>query len=89
MIYPYTLRLLKKKLFFAGSLERFPDLQNWSQDTPLRVFSNKGEASSSARNLSIEGWKKDEELLLELSKGGFGLVWGTHQMMEKVTNTIL
>ena len=56
-----------------------PDLQNWSQDTPLRVFSNSGEASPSARNLSIEGWKKDEELLLELSKGGFGLVWGTHQ----------
>ncbi|MDT5550503.1 beta-1,6-galactofuranosyltransferase, partial [Streptococcus pneumoniae] len=71
--------IFKKELFFAGSLERFPDLQNWSQDTLLRVFSNKGEASSSARNLSIEGWKKDEELLLELSKGGFGLVWGTHQ----------
>jgi len=81
--HPHDLSLytpeFKKELFFAGSLERFPDLQNWSQDTPLRVFSNKGEASSSARNLSIEGWKKDEELLLELSKGGFGLVWGTHQ----------
>lgn len=81
--HPHDLSLyapeLKKELFFAGSLERFPDLQNWSQDTPLRVFSNKGEASSSARNLSIEGWKKDEELLLELSKGGFGLVWGTYQ----------
>ena len=81
--HPHDLSLytpsFKKELFFAGSLERFPDLQNWSQDTPLRVFSNKGEASSNARNLSIEGWKKDEELLLELSKGGFGLVWGTHQ----------
>lgn len=81
--HPHDLSLytpaFKKELFFAGSLERFPDLQNWFQDTPLRVFSNKGEASSNARNLSIEGWKKDEELLLELSKGGFGLVWGTHQ----------
>ena len=81
--HPHDLSLytpaFKKELFFAGSLERFPDLQNWSQDTPLRVFSNKGEASSNARNISIEGWKKDEELLLELSKGGFGLVWGTHQ----------
>ena len=27
-------------------------------------------------NLSIEGWKKDEELLLELSKGGFGRCLG-------------
>ena len=55
--HPHDLSLytpaFKKELFFAGSLERFPDLQNWSQDTPL--------------------------LLLELSKGGFGLVWGTHQ----------
>ena len=53
--HPHDLSLytpaFKKELFFAGSLERFPDL----------------------------GWKKDEELLLELSKGGFGLVWGTHQ----------
>ncbi|MTW31127.1 beta-1,6-galactofuranosyltransferase, partial [Streptococcus pneumoniae] len=48
--HPHDLSLytpaFKKELFFAGSLERFPDLQNWSQDTPLRVFSNKGEASS-------------------------------------------
>ena len=81
--HPHDLSLytpaFKKEIFFAGSLERFPDLQNWSQDTPLRVFSNQGVANEQAKNLSIEGWKKDEELLLELSKGGFGLVWGTHK----------
>ncbi|HET1252031.1 TPA: sugar transferase [Streptococcus pneumoniae] len=30
-------------------------------------------------SLYTPAFKKDEELLLELSKGGFGLVWGTHQ----------
>lgn len=81
--HPHDLSLytpvFKKEIFFAGSLERFPDLQNWSQDTPLRVFSNQGVANEQAKNLSIEGWKQDEEMLLELSKGGFGLVWGTYQ----------
>ena len=67
--HPHDLSLytpaFKKEIFFAGSLERFPDLQNWSQDTPLRVFSNQGVANEQAKNLSIEGWKRDEEMLLK------------------------
>ena len=30
--------------------------------------------SNPEANLVIEGWKRNEELLMELSKGGFGLV---------------
>ena len=60
--HPHNLSLnqpgFKKEIFFAGSLTRFPELQNW-------VY------------LVIEGWKRNEELLMELSKGGFGLVWNT------------
>ena len=29
------------------------------------------------------GWKTDEEMLLKLSRGGFGLVWTTHQNEEQ------
>jgi len=63
--HPHNLSLnqpgFKKEIFFAGSLTRFPELQNWVYETPL----------------VIEGWKRNEELLMELSKGGFGLVWNT------------
>ena len=30
----------------------------------------------------IEGWRTKQELLLELSKGGFGLVWGNSENPE-------
>ena len=57
-------------------MTRFPELQNWVYETPLRVFANEPKSNPEA-NLVIEGWKRNEELLMELSKGGFGLVWNT------------
>ena len=54
----------------------FPEVQNWVYETPLRVFANEPKSNPEA-NLVIEGWKRNEELLMELSKGGFGLVWNT------------
>lgn len=78
--HPHNLSLnqpvFKKEIFFAGSLTRFPELQNWVYETPLRVFANELKSNPEA-NLVIEGWKRNEELLMELSKGGFGLVWNT------------
>ena len=78
--HPHNLSLnqpvFKKEIFFAGSLTRFPELQNWVYETPLRVFTNEPKSNPEA-NLVIEGWKRNEELLMELSKGGFGLVWNT------------
>ena len=66
----------EKKLYFAGSVERFPHLANWSYQTPLHVFS---EGQALAENCHFEGFKPNVELLLQLSKGGFGLVWGTSE----------
>lgn len=75
----------KKEIFFAGSLERFPELQNWSQETPLRVFANEEKTNAEA-NLTIEGWKRDEDLLMTLAAGGFGLVWHTEDNTEEYTD---
>jgi len=58
------------------SLNQPAELQNWVYETPLRVFANEPKSNPEA-NLVIEGWKRNEELLMELSKGGFGLVWNT------------
>lgn len=75
----------KREILFAGSLERFPDLQDWAFSTPLRAFANDLKTNPEA-NLTIEGWKRDDALLLELSKGGFGLVWHTQSNTEENTD---
>ena len=58
--------------------ERFPHLINWSYATPLEIFSPEEESNPEA-NVSYRGWVSRPELLLELSKGGLGLVWGVEE----------
>ncbi|MBP2621175.1 sugar transferase [Streptococcus panodentis] len=80
--HPYDLALhqpqFERKLYFAGSVERFPHLANWAYATPLEIFSPE-EESSPAANVRFRGWVSRPELLLELSKGGLGLVWGVEE----------
>ena len=80
--HPHDLHLynptFKKSIYFSGNLSRFPELQTWSGTVPLTIFSNEDQFPTSEQ-VHIAGWKTDEEMLLELSKGGFGLVWSTHQ----------
>ena len=80
--HPYDLPLhqpqFAPKLYFAGSVERFPHLINWSYATPLEIFSLEEESNPEA-NVSYRGWVSRPELLLELSKGGLGLVWGVEE----------
>ena len=70
--------IFKKEIYFAGNLSRFPELKTWEGTIPLTVFTNE-EPFPLSNQVYIAGWKTDEEMLLELSKGGFGLVWSTHQ----------
>ena len=74
--------IFKKEIYFAGNLSRFPELKTWEGTVPLTVFSNEEQLSLS-NQVHIAGWKTDEEMLLGLSKGGFGLVWTTHQNEEQ------
>lgn len=69
-----------KKLFFPGNPTRFPELYNWNFETPLHVFSKK--EITDPHDFIHEGWKEKSELLIELSKGGFGLVWETGECPE-------
>ena len=57
-------------------------MKNWEGTVPLTVFSNEEQLSLS-NQVHIVGWKTDEEMLLKLSRGGFGLVWTTHQNEEQ------
>lgn len=77
--HPYDLPLhqpqFEKKLYFAGNVDRFEHLSKWSHPTKLEIFSEQF-IKTEQTNLHYRGWCSRPELLLELSKGGFGLVWG-------------
>ena len=50
-------------------------------DTPLHAYTEPVEGVDYSK-VHIEGWRTKQELLLELSKGGFGLVWGNSENPE-------
>lgn len=68
----------ERKLYFLGDVSRFPFFQNWQYDTPLHVFGNH-KPDYDYSKVYFGGWLNKTELLLELSKGGFGLVWGNQE----------
>ena len=71
----------ENKLFFSGNASRFPHIVAWEYETSLHIFALKEEGVDYSK-VSFEGWRSQQDLLLELSKGGFGLVWGNSEDSE-------
>ncbi|MCM1232514.1 MAG: glycosyltransferase [Butyrivibrio sp.] len=63
---------LKRELHFIGDPDKYQFLHEWNYETPLNVYSDQ---ECRGDNLRRKGWMEPERLLLELSEGGFGLVW--------------
>lgn len=63
---------LKKEIYFAGHAGKFKFMNQWDYDIPLNTFSW---ASCTGKNVRNMGWVNPSRLLIELAKGGFGLVW--------------
>lgn len=61
-----------REIHFAGNPDgvRFPN--TWEHEIPLKLYSN---AECQGSHVQKKGWLEPERLLMELSKGGFGLVW--------------
>ena len=55
-------------------------MKNWHQETSLYVYGI--EDITESTNVNYGGWLNKYELLLQLSKGGFGLVWGNSENPE-------
>ena len=70
----------EKKLLFTGDPSRFPHIANWKYSTPIHVYST--EKNENTENVIYEGWRNKDEIILECSKGGFGLVWGNSENPE-------
>lgn len=63
---------LKREIHFAGNPggDRFPDA--WEYEIPLKIYSDSVCQGAYVQKM---GWLEPECLLMELSEGGFGLVW--------------
>lgn len=81
---------LKKEIHFAGDLGRFLFPHQWDYGIPLKLYSDKPCTGQTVQRM---GWMTPSALLLELAKGGFGLLWPgddyMHQYMKYNNNTKL
>lgn len=64
--------VLRKVIYFAGDAGKFRFMNQWDYDIPLNTFSWTSCIGKNVRNM---GWVNPSRLLIELAKGGFGLVW--------------
>lgn len=74
---------LHHELKFIGNIERFPFAKKGIGNIPLNVYSTiKDEVP---QNINYKGWKSDNDLMKDLSQGGFGLVWSedTEEQRER------
>lgn len=80
----------KKEIHFTGNPKGFVFPNQWDYDIPLKVYSYE---ICTGQNVQNMGWMNPSELLLELAKGGFGLVWygneDWHQYMRYNNSTKL
>lgn len=62
-----------KTIHFPGDPERFSFVTKWKYELPLHLYARKGD--SLPEQVVHHSYMPDDQLLLELSRGGFGLVW--------------
>lgn len=62
----------QKEIHFAGNPSKFLFPYKWNFDIPLKVYTSE---QCTGANVQGMGWMDSSRLLLEMAKGGFGLVW--------------
>lgn len=73
----------KKEIHFPGNPERFSFVKEWAYSIPLKLYT--WYQVELPEHVTHMGYKQDQELLMELSHGGFGLVWMDDQDKEYQT----
>ena len=63
-----------RQFHFAGDVNKFNFAKNWQSNLPLRVYSRDPETALPDQVITC-GFMRDTELIVNLAKGGFGLVW--------------
>lgn len=62
----------QKQIHFAGNPSKFLFPNQWGYDIPLKLYTSE---QCTGQNVERMGWMNTSNLLLEIAKGGFGLVW--------------
>lgn len=63
-----------KIINFSGQPSKFTFCNDWKYQTTLKIFGDSNDITAKD-NIIAAGWYNQDSLLMELSKGGFGLVW--------------
>lgn len=63
----------KKIIHFPGSPERFSFVKSWTYDIPLNLYA--WQEVELPEQVTRYPYRPDEQLLMEMSEGGFGLIW--------------
>lgn len=67
---------LEKRMFFSGGPARFPFIKEWKYKTSLILYSN-DPIELDGLNIVLHSFQKENRFLLDLSEGGYGLVWSS------------
>lgn len=70
---PQLPAVFKQDIHFPGAPERFSFVKEWAFSVRLNLYAR--QAENLPPNVVHHAYRPDEQLLLELSMGGFGLVW--------------
>lgn len=73
--------VFQRKIKFAGGVQRYPFIKNWSSNILLEAYS-KG-AVEAVGNVELKGWMHDDQLMRSLNEGGIGLVWTEDDMEDE------
>ncbi len=80
--YPITFDLEKptfnKRMFFVGKPGRFPFVNEWRYKTVLDLYAI-APLSGEGLNVREHGYKNEVALMIELSEGGYGLIWPSEE----------
>lgn len=64
----------QRRIFFSGTPQKFGFVSSWNYDIPLYLYTYE-DYKVNGQNIHYGGGKNTTELLLEYTKGGFGLIW--------------
>lgn len=67
-----------KRLFFTGAPSRFPFVENWKYQSQLVMYTGV-KFNPEGLNIKLRDYQKETKLLMDLSEGGYGLVWSSDE----------
>ena len=73
----------KRVFHFTGEYSRFPFLADYKGRTPILQYAASKPVRPDDESFTWKGFYEQENLMYELSKGGFGLVWSEEEYFKR------